>query len=518
MGYVGPVTAQDRFADRYLLDRVLGSGGSGSVWAARDVVLDRPVAVKLLARGKVDEISLSRLHTEARLAGSLHHPGIAQIYDFGQAAGRPGHDETTPYIVMQLVEGPSLAGLLRERGALPVAEVLDLVAQVAEALSVAHDAGIIHRDLKPGNIMMNAQGAPVLVDFGIARASGLEPLTLTGTIIGTVDYLSPEQAGGQSASVRSDLYSLGMVAYEALTGTRPLARETPVATALAHIQDPVPALPAEVPSGVAALVLQMLAKEPGDRPTSAREVATRASTMRALLGPGSMETEALTQVVGPPRDRRRGPVLLGAAVLGLVLLVAALVAGRTQETVVPDVTGLRVAQALVALGEVGLDDVERVYSDDQPGERRGMVLGQQPAAGAVADGAEVVLTLASGRVRVAEGDFVGATYERAARDLAALGLEPRPDGAAAPGDAVVLAISPSGRVPVGSVVRLGVATPAPEAPAASGTSGGRTSKAASKPSRTTSGKAKSGKTKSGKAKSGKTTKSKGGKGKKKRKK
>ena len=498
MGYDALVTSEDDlFADRYRLDKILGSGGSGSVWAARDVVLDRPVAVKLLARGKTDEVSLARLQTEARLAGSLHHQGIAQIYDYGRATGRPGHDEPTPYIVMQLVDGPSLTTVLSERGPLGVAEVLDLVARVADALAVAHGAGIIHRDLKPGNIVLDDQGNPVLVDFGIASSVGRDPLTLTGTIVGTVDYLSPEQGGGQSASPQSDLYALGMVAYEALTGSRPLARETAVATALAHIQDPVPALPAHVPQAAAALVLQMLAKQREDRPTSAREVATRAATLRALVQQPEAPTGALTTVIGTPREPHRRSVLAAAAVLGLVLLVAAAVAGRADGQVIPDVTGLRASQALTALDEVGLREVEKIYSDDVPSESRGTVLAQEPAAGQPADGGVVVLTLASGRVRVAENDFVGATYERATRELSALGLEPRADSAATPADAVVMAVNPTGRVGIGSVVRLSVAATAE--PAASGTtsgqrstarSGGPSKAAKSQPSRTSPSKSK----------------------------
>ncbi len=169
----------DLFVGRYELDEVLGSGGTGVVRRARDTVLDRPVALKLLRPGSGDEVVRARLRAEARLAGALVHPGVAQVYDYGEDASG---DEPAPYIVMQYVEGTSLWHVLRERRTLPADEVMDLVAQTASALEAAHAAGIVHRDLKPSNILVTDEGRAVLVDFGIARTLDSEPLTATGTV------------------------------------------------------------------------------------------------------------------------------------------------------------------------------------------------------------------------------------------------------------------------------------------------------------------------------------------------
>ena len=197
---------------------------------------------------------------------------------------------------MQYVEGTSLWQVLRERRTLPPVEVMDIVAQVAAALEVAHEAGIVHRDLKPANMLVTPEGRVVLVDFGIARTLDADPLTLTGTIVGTADYISPEQSEGRSATSRSDLYSLGMVAYECLSGRKPFRRDSDVATALAHMVDEAPPLGPNVPEDVRALVERMIAKDPEDRPADAAEVAARAS---ALAGPPARR--------GSPGRRRRPP-------------------------------------------------------------------------------------------------------------------------------------------------------------------------------------------------------------------
>ena len=209
---------------RYRLNHLIAVGGMGEVWAADDIRLARVVALKILRPELTgDQEFVERFRTEARITASLNHPGIAQVYDYGEEAAA---DEPAPYIVMQYVEGTSLWQVLRERRTLPATEVMDIVAQVAAALQVAHEAGIVHRDLKPANMLVTPEGRVVLVDFGIARTMDAEPLTLTGTIIGTADYISPEQSEGRPATSRSDLYSLGMVAYESLTGLIPFGGVT----------------------------------------------------------------------------------------------------------------------------------------------------------------------------------------------------------------------------------------------------------------------------------------------------
>lgn len=270
-------------ADRYELREQVGAGGAGTVYRAYDTVLAREVAVKRL-RAAADEDVRARLRVEARLSGALAHPGIARVYDYGEAGdgGAPA-----PYLVMEYVDGPSLRDLVRDGGPLPPEQVMSIVAQIADALAVAHAAGVVHRDVKPGNILVRPDGTVVLADFGIARALDLEPLTLTGTIVGTVDYISPEQAAGEGATGRSDLYSLGMVAYECLTGVRPLRRDSQVATLLAHLHNDVPPLPATVPSAVRDVVGRLTAREPRRRPADATAAArlARAAIDAPTLAP-----------------------------------------------------------------------------------------------------------------------------------------------------------------------------------------------------------------------------------------
>jgi serine/threonine-protein kinase len=260
----------DVFDDRYELGEIIGSGGTGTVWRARDTVLARDVAVKVLRVGELgDEVQRARLRGEAQLAGGLNHPAIGQVFDYGVV-------EEAPYIVMGLVRGVPLSKVLREERRLAPARVMRIVSQLAGGLEMAHQAGIVHRDLKPANVMIDEDDRAVLLDFGIARAATDEPLTATGTIVGTVDYISPEQAAGGSATAHSDLYGLGMVAYECLSGQRPFRRESQVATALAHLHEEAPPLPDDVPVGVRNLVAALIAKDPAAR-SRRRRCSTTAS-------------------------------------------------------------------------------------------------------------------------------------------------------------------------------------------------------------------------------------------------
>ena len=473
-GYDLSVADTDVLLDgRYALDGILGAGGAGTVYRAWDRVLERPVALKMLRSGATDDtVHRARLRAEAQLAGSLQHPGIAQIYDYGEAhpAGRDG--PPTPYIAMQFVEGEPLSCRLRDCPRLPADEVMAIVAQIAEALQVAHEAGIVHRDLKPGNILLTPDGRPVLVDFGIARSDTLEPLTLTGTIVGSVDYISPEQTRGCSATLRSDVYSLGMVAYEALSGQRPFHRESTVATALAHLHDDLPPLPDDVPPAVEALVLEMTAREPAERPPSAGEVASRA----AALALDPWDPKAATTVIasrqtdaeaaqgsrpGPPWLRSRR-TLVGAAVLVAAVASSVFVAARPAVHRVPDLRGMPYAAAARTLHEQGLAEVTKTYVDE-PGTERGTVLGQDPSPGTGAeDGEAVTLELASGRVRLRPAGLVGDGYVEAAREVVELGLVPRrSEVPQTQGAGTVVDVGAAGRLTLGSLVTLTVAV-APE--------------------------------------------------------
>jgi serine/threonine-protein kinase len=264
-------------AGRYRLDDWIAVGGMGEVWRATDLVLHRPVAVKVLRAEYAEHPeTLARFRAEARHAGALSHPSIAQIYDYGEAgAGHP------PFLVMELVDGPPLARLLTA-GPLDPARVLDIIAQTAEGLAAAHAAGLVHRDVKPGNLLLTPDDRVKITDFGIAHAAGATPITRTGVLIGTPAYLAPERVAGSPAGPAGDLYSLGIVGYECLAGTPPFVG-TAMEIALAHQMRPLPPLPPEVPAGAAALVAELTAKDPAARPADAREVGYRARRLLAEM-------------------------------------------------------------------------------------------------------------------------------------------------------------------------------------------------------------------------------------------
>jgi len=267
-------------AGRYRLESRIAAGAVGEVWRAQDQVLGRPVAVKLLQQGYAGHPqTLARFRAEARHAGSLTHPGIAQVYDYGEA-GPAG----VPYLVLELVDGPSLAGVLAA-GPVDPATAMDVVAQVAAGLSAAHAADLVHRDVKPANLLMGRDGLVKITDFGIAHAAGSAPLTQAGTLVGTPAYLAPERAAGEPATPASDLYSLGIVAYECLTGAPPF-RGTPLEIAAASRNQPLPPLPAAVPTPVTALVTDLTARAPAARPGHAAEVAAQAGRLRDAMNGG----------------------------------------------------------------------------------------------------------------------------------------------------------------------------------------------------------------------------------------
>ncbi|MBG0827042.1 protein kinase [Planomonospora sp. ID67723] len=273
----------------------IAAGGMGEVWRARDELLAREVAVKLLrTHVAADPHFRERFRTEARIAAGLADPGIAQVYDYGE-------DGDVAYLVMELVSGESLANILARNGTLGAEVTLDVVAQTARALHAAHRSGIIHRDVKPGNLLVTETGTVKITDFGIARALEAAPVTQTGTVLGTAQYVSPEQASGTTLTPATDLYSLGVVAYECLAGRPPFVADNQVAIALMHLNDPPPPLPESVPAAVRDLVTACLAKDPARRPAGASELANRAHVLReSLVTAGAMELSMLTDPVGRP--------------------------------------------------------------------------------------------------------------------------------------------------------------------------------------------------------------------------
>jgi tRNA A-37 threonylcarbamoyl transferase component Bud32 len=255
---------------RYTLTERIATGGMGDVYAARDAILHRIVAVKVMRPRTQDETTFAmRFRDEARHTAKLAHPNIATVYDYGE-------DDGTAYLVMELVPGKPLSTLIEE-GPLPQEQVRLILGQCALALASAHEAGVVHRDVKPANILVTPEGQVKLTDFGIARANDGAGHTRTGEVMGTPQYLAPEQAMGRPVTGASDLYALGVVGFEMLTGTRPFDEESAVATALAHINNPPPPLPAHVTDPVRSAIEACLAKDPDHRPASA-------SSLAALLG------------------------------------------------------------------------------------------------------------------------------------------------------------------------------------------------------------------------------------------
>lgn len=247
----------------------------GEVWQAQDETILRQVAIKILKQQYMgDPDFVDRFRTEAKHAAMINHDGIANVYDYGE-------DEGSAFLVMELVPGESLSSILEREKTLPAKQVISIIAQTALALDAAHREGLVHRDVKPGNLLITPDGHVKITDFGIARVANQVSLTQTGQVMGTVQYLAPEQATGKAATAAGDIYSLGIVAYEALAGRRPFKGDTQMAIAMAQINDIPPALPEGTDPKLVRLVMDCLAKKPDQRPRSALELAARAEALLA---------------------------------------------------------------------------------------------------------------------------------------------------------------------------------------------------------------------------------------------
>lgn len=268
---------------RYQLTDRIAIGGMGEVWKARDKVLGRNTAVKILKEEYTgDPNFLRRFRAEAQHTALLNHPGVANVYDYGE-------EEGSAYLVMELVPGQPLSSILEKEKVLSPERTLRIIAQTAAALSAAHAQGLVHRDVKPGNLMITPTGRVKVTDFGIARLADQVPLTATGQVMGTAQYLAPEQATGQQATGSSDLYSLGIIGYEALAGHRPFTGESQIAIALAQVNDTPPPLPDTVPAPVRALIMCMLSKDPKERPSDATALSEAADALRRKDTRGAVE-------------------------------------------------------------------------------------------------------------------------------------------------------------------------------------------------------------------------------------
>jgi eukaryotic-like serine/threonine-protein kinase len=279
--------------DRYRLDDRIAAGGMGEVWQATDTVLGRDVAVKTLHTDREGDPGFQmRFRHEARAMAVLHHPNVADVFDYGES----GADA---YIVMARVAGEPLSRRIAERGRLSAAETMSVVAQAAHALDAAHQAGIVHRDVKPGNLIMQPDGAVVLVDFGVARSAESPSLTGASEVVGTALYIAPEQVSKQITGPAADIYALGAVAYHCLAGRPPFLGDNPITVALHHLEDDPPELPPDVPGPVRALVATAMAKDAAARFPSAAALADAAEATAATVR-GTTPDGAMTAAAGTP--------------------------------------------------------------------------------------------------------------------------------------------------------------------------------------------------------------------------
>ncbi|MFE3191549.1 protein kinase [Nocardia sp. NPDC059240] len=297
-------------ADRYRLQRLIATGGMGQVWEALDTRLDRRVAVKVLkAEFSTDPTFRQRFRTEARTTAQLNHPGIASIYDYGETQDPSGGE--IAYLVMEYVQGEPLNAVLSRLNRLSVAQGLDMLEQTGRALQVAHLAGVVHRDVKPGNILVTPTGQVKITDFGIAKAVDASPVTKTGMVMGTAQYIAPEQATGEDATAASDVYSLGVVGYEALAGTRPFTGDGALTVAMKHVREAPPPLPADLPPNVRELIEITMAKDPTQRYTDGGEFADAVAAVRSGRRPTPPGGIPVSQsMTGATRVLPPGPTMI----------------------------------------------------------------------------------------------------------------------------------------------------------------------------------------------------------------
>ncbi len=406
---------------RYELIEKIGEGGMALTWRGKDRLLERPVAVKVMREGlQTDAAFTGRFHQEARAAANLSHKHIAAVYDFGS-------DEGLHYIVMEYVPGEDLRRRIKRQGRLSVAEALDIASQVAEALEAAHSKGIVHRDIKPANILLGPSGEVKVADFGIARVAAAAEDTSTGVLLGSVHYLSPEQARGEAVGPQADLYALGVVMFEMLTGRPPLLASNPVAVIHKHIYDPPPLLHSlrpEIPVELEGIVGRCLAKSLSDRYATARELLNYLRALRARVSGATPMT-----VVPPPGKRRERRRLRRrvATVTAAVCLLAAAAWGlfQTQQAkgiAVPALVGMDIPSARAVVEGMGLrlEQAEGVHSASV---QEGRIVSQFPSANEkVGRDSLVQVQVSRGREKVQMPEVTEMTEGQARRRLEEAGL------------------------------------------------------------------------------------------------
>jgi serine/threonine protein kinase len=427
---------------RYRVEGELGRGGMARVYRGTDTVLGRPVAVKVLASQYADDGTfVTRFRREAQAAARLNHQNLVQVYDTGS-------DDGVHYIVMEFVEARTLADYLAGGGRIMPDRAIELAESVCDALTVAHEQGVIHRDIKPANIMVTRDGQVKVTDFGIARVASNETVEQTAAVLGTASYLSPEQAQGGAIDQRSDVYSLGCVLYEMLTGRPPFTGDSPVAVASKHVlEQPIPPsrINPDVSSALDAVVMRAIAKNPDNRYQSAAEMKEdleRARQGLPVLATPLLADSPATQVIhraqpqptsvlppgaagGPPSEPDRTPgwlialiVFLVLAVLGTLLFLFArnlLSSNQGAQVKVPSVTGFTQDAATTALRDKGFTVEPQQKFSAQP---TGIVISQDPPGGSLADqGSKVTIVVSKGQKQVTVPDLSGLTVDEARTKL-----------------------------------------------------------------------------------------------------
>ena len=451
-----------KISDRYQIIKSIGEGGMANVYLAYDTILDRNVAVKVL-RGDLanDEKFVRRFQREALSASSLSNPNIVEVYDVGE-------DNGEYYIVMEYVEGKHLKNLLKKRGKLTVAEVIDIVLQVTNGLSVAHDSYIIHRDIKPQNILILENGLIKITDFGIAVAMNATQLTQTNSVMGSVHYLPPEQASGKGATLQSDIYSIGILMYELLTGKLPFKGDNAVEIALKHLKEPMPSIREElpdIPQSVENIILKATAKNPKNRYADAREMhedlktcldESRANELKitfkypehdyddtkilkavkeANKQNKEKETKKPEDVVVKQINNKQSAgqnkliIALASIFVGLVVIITTIVVlvpklTSSKQIEVPDVNGKSITEAIRVLQDSGF-----IVSDEQRNEaseiiRKDHVIKTSPAAGSKRkEGTEIILYVSVGDTKIEIEDYYNKDYAEIKGKLEGKGLQ-----------------------------------------------------------------------------------------------
>lgn len=410
--------------DRYEILEVIGEGGMAIVYKARDAVLDRVVALKVLKDEFDNDPSfVEKFKTEALAAAKLSHPNIVNIFDVGQ-------QNSKHYIVMEYVEGQTLQEIISSQGPIPVNQALNITAMICDGLQAAHDKGIIHRDVKPHNILITNSGIVKVADFGIAQAISKKTLTFNGHIVGTVHYIAPEQAKGEPVTPATDIYSLGCVLYEMLTGIVPFDAESPLTVVLKHIHDE-PVMPRklnpDIPVGLENVIIKSLEKSPASRYKSAEQMRAALLSFNSSVGYKRKRSNDDTIMIPPIIDdgggkdvarkklRPAGIAIIAIAIVGFLVGVFFQLGGNLfgQEVIVPEIEGMTIQEADEELKKVKLamEVIDRQNHDEIEADH---IISQQPAAGQkVKEGRNIEVILSLGSELISVPGLVGATISEA---------------------------------------------------------------------------------------------------------